>query len=77
MASGTACIVEAMKSPSRGLSFLESKPNGLPPYTFISAEALSWVLEQVEGVANDQEAIELLQKMLDERLICHASGSAR
>lgn len=77
VASGTASIVEAMKSPTRGLSFLDSKPNGLPPYTFISLEAVSWVLEQVEGIATDQEAVELLQKMMDERLVCHASGSAR
>lgn len=76
MASGLASVVEVMKSPQRGINFL-LKYNNLPPLTFISSEAVIWVVEHVDGVSNDKEAIDLLQKMIDERIICHSSGDTR
>ena len=75
IASGSAAIIEAMKSSSGGMPFLEGKINDLPPFTFISYEAVAWLLEQVEGITTEQEAIDLMQKMLNERLICHSSGN--
>ena len=77
MASGSASIVEAMKSSVRGLNFLESKSNDLPPYTFVSYEAVAWLVEHIDGIATEQEAIEVMQKMMDERLLCHSSGNTK
>ncbi len=76
MASGSGSIIEAMKSV-RGLNFLESKANDLPPLTFVSYEAVTWLLEHVEGITTELEAIEVMQKMINERLICHASGNLK
>jgi hypothetical protein len=64
-----------MKSSTGGMPFLEGKINDLPPFTFISYEAVAWLLEQVEGITTEREAIDLMQKMLNERLICHSSGN--
>lgn len=75
VASGSAAIIEAMKSSTGGMPFLEGKINDLPPFTFISYEAVAWLLEQVEGITTEREAIDLMQKMLNERLICHSSGN--
>lgn len=77
MASGLPAIVEAMKSATGGLSFLEGKMNDFPPYTFISFEAVMWLLEQVEGIPSEREAIDIMQKMKDECLICHTSGNKK
>ncbi len=75
IASASAAIIEAMKSSSGGIPFLEGKINYLPSFTFISYEAVDWLLEQVEGITTEQEAIDLMQTMLKERLICHSSGN--
>lgn len=56
------------------MSFLEGKINDLPPYTFISHEAVSWLLEQVEGITTEREATDLMEKIRNEGLICHSSG---
>jgi DEP domain-containing protein 5 len=65
-----------MKSSHGGLNFLD-KSNNLPSFTFVSYEAISWLLEHVDGISNEKEAVELMQKMTDEKLICHASGNSR
>ena len=77
MASGSAPIVDAMKSSTGGMTFLDGKSNNLPPYTFISYEAVAWLLEQVEGISTEREAIDLMQKIMDERFICHTSGNKK
>lgn len=59
------------------MNFLDAKANDLPPYTFVSFEAVGWLLEHVEGVVIEREAIELIQKMINERLVCHTSGDTR
>lgn len=51
--------------------------NDLPPFTFISYEAITWLLDQVEGITTEQEAIDLMEKMRIEGLICHSSGNIR
>lgn len=75
VASGSTAIVDAMKSSTGGMTFLEGKINDLPPYTFISYEAVVWLLDQVEGITTERDAIELMEKMIDERLVCHSSGN--
>jgi len=73
--ASSKAIVDAMKSSTRGMDFL-GKVNGLPPYTFVSFEAVAWAIEQIEGIKTDKEAIELLERIMDDRLMCHASGSS-
>ncbi|XP_032803029.2 GATOR1 complex protein DEPDC5 isoform X2 [Petromyzon marinus] len=66
-------ILDAMKHPNTGVQFL-SEQKGLPTNCFISAEAVHWVMSTVEGMVNRQCAVDILQKMLDDQLISHASG---
>jgi len=67
-------IVDVMKSSTRGMDFL-GKSNGLPPYTFVAAECVAWVIEQIEGIKTDREAVDLLQRVMNDRLIAAASGN--
>ncbi|XP_061458703.1 GATOR1 complex protein DEPDC5 isoform X2 [Rhineura floridana] len=68
-------ILEAMKHPTTGIQLL-SEQKGLSPYCFISAEVVHWLVNMVEGVPTQAMAIDIMQKMLDEQLIAHASGEA-
>lgn len=77
MPSDPSSVIEAMKSPTGGMTFLEGKINDLPPFTFISYDAVCWLLDQVEGVTTEREAIDLMEKIRGENLIYHASGNLR
>ncbi|XP_073982946.1 GATOR complex protein Iml1 isoform X2 [Rhodnius prolixus] len=66
-------IVEHMKSGSHGVGLLTQLP-GLPKQTFVSLDAVQWVLSHVDGISSQQQAIDLMQEMIKEKLICHASG---
>ncbi|XP_010602164.1 GATOR complex protein DEPDC5 isoform X10 [Fukomys damarensis] len=68
-------ILEAMKHPSTGVQLL-SEQKGLSPCCFISAEVVHWLMNNVEGVQTQAMAIDIVQKMLEEQLITHASGEA-
>uniref|UniRef100_A0A8C3T734 GATOR1 complex protein DEPDC5 n=1 Tax=Chelydra serpentina TaxID=8475 RepID=A0A8C3T734_CHESE len=68
-------ILEAMKHPTTGIQLL-SEQKGLSPYCFISAEVVHWLVNSLEGVQTQAMAIDIMQKMLDEQLIVHASGEA-
>ncbi|XP_059532956.1 GATOR1 complex protein DEPDC5 isoform X6 [Myotis daubentonii] len=72
-ASTLAEILEAMKHPSTGVQLL-SEQKGLSPSCFISAEVVHWLVNNVEGVQTPAMAIDIMQKMLEEQLITHASG---
>ena len=56
-----------------GLNFFSKAP-GLPPFTFIAYEAIIWLTERVNGVDTHAKAIELMETMINKRLIIHASG---
>uniref|UniRef100_A0A8C2TM73 GATOR1 complex protein DEPDC5 n=1 Tax=Coturnix japonica TaxID=93934 RepID=A0A8C2TM73_COTJA len=60
---------------STGIQLL-SEQKGLSPSCFISAEVVHWLVNHVEGVQTHAMAIDLMQKMLEEQLIVHASGEA-
>ncbi|XP_062814922.1 GATOR1 complex protein DEPDC5-like isoform X1 [Anolis carolinensis] len=66
-------ILEAMKHPTSGVPLL-TEQKGLSPSCFISAEAVHWLVSTVEGVQTQAMAMDIMQKMLDEQLIVHASG---
>ena len=64
-----------MKNPNTGLAFLSCKATTLPPTTFVSTEAVLWLLEHVEGVEGEVQALEVMQGLVSAGLVCHASGS--
>ncbi|XP_012992567.2 GATOR complex protein DEPDC5 isoform X3 [Esox lucius] len=68
-------ILEAIKHPTTGVQLLPEQ-KGLPPNCFISAEIVHWLVNNVEGVATQGMAVDIMQKMLDEGLVTHASGDA-
>ncbi|XP_072515735.1 GATOR1 complex protein DEPDC5 isoform X6 [Salminus brasiliensis] len=68
-------ILEAIKHPTTGVQLLPEQ-KGLPPNCFISAEVVHWLMNTVENVATQGIAVEIMQKMLDEGLVAHASGDA-
>ncbi|XP_036940500.1 GATOR complex protein DEPDC5 isoform X5 [Acanthopagrus latus] len=68
-------ILEAIKHPTTGVQLL-AEQKGLPLNCFISAEVVHWLVNNVEGVATQGMAVDIMQKMLDEGLVAHASGDA-
>ncbi|XP_029381606.1 GATOR complex protein DEPDC5 isoform X2 [Echeneis naucrates] len=68
-------ILEAIKHPMTGVQLLPEQ-KGLPFNCFISAEVVHWLVNNVEGVATQGMAVDIMQKMLDEGLVAHASGDA-
>ncbi|XP_053500716.1 GATOR complex protein DEPDC5 isoform X2 [Ictalurus furcatus] len=68
-------ILEAIKHPNTGVQLLPEQ-KCLTPNCFISAEVVHWLMNTVENVATQGIAVEIMQKMLDEGLIAHASGEA-
>ncbi|XP_019122302.1 GATOR complex protein DEPDC5 isoform X7 [Larimichthys crocea] len=68
-------ILEAIKHPTTGVQLLPEQ-KGLPLNCFISAEVVHWLVNNAEGVATQGMAVDIMQKMLDEGLVAHASGDA-
>ncbi|XP_077954938.1 GATOR1 complex protein DEPDC5 isoform X46 [Gasterosteus aculeatus] len=68
-------ILEAIKHPTTGVQLLPEQ-KGLPLNCFISAEVVQWLVNNVEGVATHGMAVDIMQKMLDEGVVAHASGDA-
>ncbi|XP_066583713.1 GATOR complex protein Iml1 isoform X2 [Prorops nasuta] len=66
-------ILEAMKHPQTGVGFLTQHPS-LPSQTFVSADAVQWLNNHIEGGITVENAVNLMKGMLQEKLICHASG---
>lgn len=70
-----SAIVDAMRNGFNGFQFLPKQGN-LPNYLFTSVDAVQWAMQSVEGILNEQLALNLFQKLLDNKLIYHASGQA-
>ncbi|XP_035861082.1 GATOR complex protein DEPDC5 isoform X3 [Sander lucioperca] len=68
-------ILEAIKHPTTGVQLLPEQ-KGLPLNCFISAEVVHWLVNNVDGVATQGMAVDIMQKMLDEGVVTHASGDA-
>ncbi|XP_077391854.1 GATOR1 complex protein DEPDC5 isoform X3 [Festucalex cinctus] len=68
-------ILEAIKNPTTGVLLLPEQ-RGLPINCFISAEVIHWLVTNVEGVTTQSMAVDVMQKMLEEGLVAHASGDA-
>ncbi|XP_076389057.1 GATOR complex protein Iml1 isoform X7 [Megachile rotundata] len=66
-------ILEAMKHPQTGVGFLTHHPS-LPSQTFVSADAVQWLNNHIEGGVTVEGAINIMNGMIQDKLICHASG---
>ncbi|XP_050536568.1 GATOR complex protein Iml1 isoform X2 [Daktulosphaira vitifoliae] len=55
--------------------FVNKQTAGLPRHTFISYDAVTWLMSNVSNFVNRQEAVDRFQEILNEQLICHASGN--
>ncbi len=66
-----------MRDPASGLPFFTPRAKGLPEYAFLSYDAVDWIKRNVQGVGSTEEALKLLQSLVDSGLVCHASGSNR
>ncbi len=56
-----------------GIDFLGQHPGLGENCCFVGMEAVSWVVEKVGGVATRKDAVRILQDMVKEQLILHAS----
>ena len=56
-----------------GIDFLVNQ-SGLKAGCFLAMEAVDWVMERVSGATTRAEAVRVLQVLVSERLIIHASG---
>ncbi|XP_016922139.1 GATOR complex protein Iml1 isoform X5 [Apis cerana] len=66
-------ILEAMKHSQNGVGFLTQHPS-LPSQTFVSADAVQWLNNHIEGGVTIENAINIMNGMIQDKLICHASG---
>ncbi|XP_077271177.1 GATOR complex protein Iml1 isoform X8 [Temnothorax americanus] len=66
-------ILEAMKHPQTGVGFLTQHPS-LPSQTFVSADAIQWLNNYIEGGMGIEQGINIMKGMIQDKLICHASG---
>ena len=69
-------IAEIMVDTQFGLPLLSKQP-GLPHNCFISEEAVNWCIQEVDGVKNLTSAIALMQRLIDDQVIVHASGNPK
>uniref|UniRef100_A0A1B6F1V2 DEP domain-containing protein n=1 Tax=Cuerna arida TaxID=1464854 RepID=A0A1B6F1V2_9HEMI len=69
-------IVEAMKHPVYGLSFL-SPHASLPGHVFVSSDAVSWAITHMEHITSYEAAVKLMEDLRQQKLISHASGDAK
>ncbi|XP_043477241.1 GATOR complex protein Iml1 isoform X9 [Leptopilina heterotoma] len=67
-------ILEALKHPVTGVGFLTQHKDPLPSQTFVSADAVQWLNNHIDGGVTVECAINIMQNMINEKLICHASG---
>ncbi|XP_052798952.1 GATOR complex protein Iml1-like isoform X2 [Mya arenaria] len=67
-------IVKWMLDDECGIPMLP-KQQGLPNQSFISAEVVEWCYYHVKGVKGVKHAMEVLQQVLHDGYIIHASGS--
>nr|XP_023026685.1 GATOR complex protein DEPDC5-like [Leptinotarsa decemlineata] len=69
-------LIDAMKHPTNGLLFINLQPN-LPNTTFVTADAVNWLMTHVEGVTTLEKGIQKMQTLYKEQLIRHASGDPK
>jgi hypothetical protein len=53
-------IIELMKHPSSGVGFL-SQHSSLPSHTFVSADAVQWLVTHTEGNMSHYQAVNIME----------------
>lgn len=56
-------ILEAMKHPQNGVGFLTQHPS-LPSQTFVSADAVQWLNNHIEGGVTVESAINIMNVII-------------
>ncbi|XP_052074227.1 GATOR complex protein Iml1-like isoform X2 [Mytilus californianus] len=69
-------IAEIMVDNQFGLPLLSKQP-GLPHNCFIAEEAVNWCVQEVDGIKTITAAILLMQRLIDDQVIVHASGNPK
>ncbi|CAC5397004.1 DEPDC5 [Mytilus coruscus] len=69
-------IAEIMIDNQFGLPLLSKQP-GLPHNCFIAEEAVNWCVQEVDGIKTITAAILLMQRLIDDQVIVHASGNPK
>lgn len=62
-------IATAMKAENTGVTFLSAEQRNLPPYTFLSHDAVQWVQDNVDTNLSFRQAISILNVMLESKYI--------
>ncbi|CAG4908874.1 unnamed protein product [Colias eurytheme] len=71
--NATICeIRDRMRHPTLGVGFLQQTVS-LPSHAFVSIYAIHWLQANMENVTYEK-ATSLMEKLLHEKMICHASG---
>ncbi|XP_038215233.1 GATOR complex protein Iml1 isoform X6 [Zerene cesonia] len=65
-------IRDRMRHPTLGVGFLQQTVS-LPSHTFVSMYSIHWLQANMENVTC-QKATSIMEKLLHEKMICHASG---
>ncbi|CAH0720683.1 unnamed protein product, partial [Brenthis ino] len=65
-------VVERMRHPSLGVGFLQQTVS-LPSHTFVSIYAIHWLQANMENITYEK-ATNIMEKLLQEKMISHASG---
>ncbi|XP_050666491.1 GATOR complex protein Iml1 isoform X3 [Leptidea sinapis] len=65
-------ILERMRHPTLGVGFLQQTVS-LPSHTFVSIYAIHWLQANMENVTYEK-ATGIMEKLLQDKMICHASG---
>ncbi|PSN43947.1 DEP domain-containing protein 5 [Blattella germanica] len=53
-------IRDAMRNNLTGVGFLTDHPS-LPSFTFVSADAVQWIISHVDDITNEEQAVELME----------------
>ncbi|XP_057663602.1 GATOR complex protein Iml1 isoform X2 [Diorhabda carinulata] len=72
----SAEIIDSMKHPINGLLFISVQQN-LPNLTFVTADAVSWLMTHMEEVPSIEKGIQIMQILYEKQLIRHASGDPK
>ncbi|VVC42362.1 Hypothetical protein CINCED_3A011295 [Cinara cedri] len=68
-------LVEYMCNTQIGIGFV-NRNMGLPQNTFVSNDAIKWLMDNLKSFDSRSKAVDRLQDILNEGLICHASGDS-
>ncbi|CAH2074269.1 unnamed protein product, partial [Iphiclides podalirius] len=67
-------IIERMRHPTLGVGFLQQTVS-LPSHAFVSIYAIHWLQANMESMTQEKATV-IMEKMLQEKMICHASGDS-